>query len=80
LAAYKIMKQVRLDVFGREVLVVRQDENWSVFYVGLDGKRRPAGDIMIPPIIKESEIERWLADLCHEWSTQKHPSVKRLDK
>ena len=74
------MKQLRLDVFGREVLVVRQDENWSVFYVGLDGKRRFAGDIMIQPIIKEWEIERWLADLCHEWSTKKHPSVKRLDK
>jgi hypothetical protein len=74
------MKQLRLDVFGREVLVVRQDEKWSVFYVGLDGKRRPADDIIIPSITKESEIERYLADLCHEWSSQRHQSVKSLDK
>ncbi len=74
------MKSLRLNVFGREVLVVRQDEKWSVFYVGPDGKKRPAADIMIPPATKESEIERWLADLCHEWSSLKHPSVTRLDK
>ena len=74
------MRQLKYDVFGRNVLVVRKDEKWSVFYVELDGKRRPADDIMIPPITKESEIELWLADLCHEWSTPRSPSVKRLDK
>jgi hypothetical protein len=74
------MKQLGYDVFGRDVIVVRQEEKWLVFYVGLDGKRRPADDIVIPPVTKESEIERWLSDLCHEWSTQRHPSVKRLDK
>jgi hypothetical protein len=76
----KIVKQLSFDVFGRDVLVVRRDEKWSVLYVGLDGKRLPADDIIIPPDARESEIERWLADLCHEWSTQSRPSVKRLDK
>ncbi len=76
----KIVNHMRFDVFGRDVLVERRDEKWSVFYVGLDGKRLPADDIIIPPNTKESEIERWLADLCHEWSTQSRPSVKRLDK
>jgi len=74
------MSQLRFDVFGREVLALRKDDRWSVFYVGMDGKRLPADDIMIPSTAKESEIERWLADLCHEWSTQNHPTVKRLGK
>ena len=27
----------------------------------------------------ESEMQQYLGDLCHEWATERHPSVKRLD-
>ena len=66
-------------MFGRQVLVVATDSGWDVFYPGPDGKRRPAPDIVVPADIHESEIERYLDDLCHEWASERHPRVVRLD-
>ena len=72
------MTSLRLDVFGRSVLVVGSENGWQAFYVGNEGKRRPATEIIIPPFLSESEFEQYIADLCHEWATERHPEVKRL--
>ena len=71
-------ESIKLDVYGRLVLVTRAKEGWQVYYVSGDGKRRAADDIVIPSFVKEMEIERYLADLCHEWETKDHPEVRRL--
>ena len=71
-------KSIKLDVFGKHILSVRTDEGWSIFYLSDNGKRRPALDIFVPEFVSESEIETYLADLCHEWASEKNPSVRRL--
>ncbi len=73
------MKALKFDVFGHVVLVAETGNGWSAFYLGAEGKRRPAKDIVVPPDILESEIEQYLGDLCHEWATEQHPNVNRLD-
>ena len=73
------MNPVKFDVHGKHVLVSRTGDGWKIDYVSDQGKRRPAADIFIPDFITESEIEQYLADLCHEWATEKHPSVRRID-
>jgi hypothetical protein len=73
------MKSLKFDVFGRRVLVVGSENGWSVFYLGTEGKRRPAWDIVVPDSVSEAEVEQYLADLCHEWATERHPDVKRLE-
>jgi hypothetical protein len=73
------MDTLRFDVFGRRVLVASTANGWVTFYLGNEGKRRPAPDIVIPPDITKSEIAQYLDDLCHEWATELHPSVKQLD-
>ena len=73
------MKSIKFDVFGRRVLVEESEAGWSVSYLGPEGKRRPAHNILVPPSVSESEIERYLADLCHEWATERHPDVRRLN-
>ena len=70
-------KSIRLDVFGRQVLAVRSEDGWQLFYLSADGKRRPTVDIMVPAFVTESEIVSFMADLCHEWATEKHPEVRR---
>ncbi len=72
------MKSMKFDVFGRPVLVVKAEAGWSVFYLGPEGKSRPAHDIVVPEFVTEAEIERYLADVCHEWATERHPDVRRL--
>jgi len=71
------MKSLRFDVFGRDVVIVEKDGGWQAFYVGSEGKRRPARDISVPPGISESEMLQYLDDLCHEWATERNGSVKR---
>ena len=73
------MRSLRFDVFGQRVVVVESDSGWATFYVGAEGKRRPAPDIVVPGDVEESEIEQYLDDLCHEWATAGHSGVKRLD-
>jgi hypothetical protein len=73
------MKSIKLDVFGRRILVEEAQAGWSLFYLGPEGKRRPAHDLVIPTDLPEAEIESYLADLCHEWATPRHPDVKRLE-
>jgi hypothetical protein len=70
---------VLLDVFGKRMLAKRLDQAWSIFYVGTDGKRRPAKDIFVPCTVTESELIEYLADLCHEWASEKHPRVTRVE-
>jgi len=73
------MKELAFDVFGRRVLVKSSEHGWRVFYVGIEGKRRPALDIVVPSDISESDLAQYLDDLCHEWATERYPIVKRLD-
>ncbi len=70
----------RFDVFGRHVAVEASDSGWVVYYPGDDGKRRRATDIVVPSNVSDSELPIYLADLCHEWATERHPVVSKLDR
>ena len=54
------MKSLRFDVFGRQVLVMEFERGWATLYLGVEGKRRPATEIVMPQDIPESEIEQFL--------------------
>ena len=74
-----MIKSIKLDVFGKIVLAIWKDDAWETFYLGSEGKRRIATNIQIPSFVDESDIESYLIDLCHEWASDEHPTVKRLD-
>ena len=71
---------IRFNVFGRQVLAVKSGDGWQLFYFSADGKRRPADDLIVPPFVAASGIVSYLEDLCHEWATDRHPIVERLDE
>ena len=73
------MKSIRFDVFGRSVLVVGSGDSWKAYYVGAEGKRRPATDIVIPTGTREAGLVEYLDDLCHEWANERNNRVTRLD-
>ena len=71
---------IKLNVFGKFVLATRGNEDWHLYYLSEDGKRRTAAeDLFVPDFVTESELEEYLEDLCHEWVTEKHPNVRRLN-
>ena len=73
------MKFIKFDVYGKRISIIPTGTGWDISYTGDQGKSRPASDIFIPDFIAESEIEQYLSDLCHEWATDKHPVVRRID-
>ncbi len=70
---------MKFNVFGRHVAVERRGEAWRAFYLGADGKRRPAEDIRIAADVEPRAVRGYLADLCHEWATPAHPDVEVID-
>lgn len=66
---------MKLNVFGRELEVVCRDGQWLAFYLGNEGKKRLAGDLVIPVEIDESALLTYLADVYHEWAT---PTQERV--
>jgi hypothetical protein len=75
-----MLKSIKFDIFGRQVLAIRSEEGWQLFYLSGDGKRRPADDLIVPSFVAESEMISFLEDLCHEWASDRHPEVRRLDE
>jgi hypothetical protein len=51
-------KLIKLDVFGRQVLAVRSEEGWQLFYIGGDGKRRSVDDLIVPSLLVEKGLEK----------------------
>lgn len=70
---------MKFSVFGRRVAVERRGDAWHVFYLGADGKRRPADDIRIAADVESQAVHGYLADLCHEWASPAHPDVEVID-
>lgn len=73
------MQAIDFDVFGRRVVMVRSSRGWQAYYLGNEGKRRPATDIVVPADVPEASLGQYLADLCHEWASERHPNVRRIE-
>jgi len=69
---------LRFDVFGTLVGIQRSGTNWNSYYLGSEGKRRPA-DFVVPEFIEEAELSQYLADLFHESATSRNSEVRRLE-
>lgn len=71
------MNEHRFNVFGTLVAVTGQKGGWRAFYLGAEGKRRPA-DFVVPRDVEAHELQEYLADLFHEEATPRNPTVKQL--
>ena len=58
---------------------LKNEDGWQVFYLGSEGKRRAARDIVVPANVEESKLTQYLDDLCHEWATDRNKCVIRID-
>jgi hypothetical protein len=71
------MDEFRFKVFRRLVAIRGAPGAWRAFYLGADGKGRPA-DFVVPRELREDELAAYLADLFHEEATPGRDSVLRL--
>jgi acetoin utilization deacetylase AcuC-like enzyme len=68
---------VKLDVFGKRMLVERERGSWRAYLIGTDGKRSPV-NIAIPDSVGEDELAQYFDDIFHEAATPERPAVVRL--
>lgn len=69
---------MKFNVYGKKIEVTRKDDNWRVFYLGNEGKKRSAENIVIPSSVKQHQLKAYLADICHEWATKQNDVVKEI--
>lgn len=72
------MHEHRFKVFGKLVAVRGRASARQVFYLGDEGKRRPA-DFIVPADVADDDLAEYLGDLFHEDATPRYNSVERLD-
>ncbi|WP_440056558.1 DUF7661 family protein (plasmid) [Pseudoalteromonas sp. T1lg65] len=69
---------IKFDVFGKQMSVIKKEQQWQLFNESYTGIRSRVYDVIIPPDINENELKRFLDDIYHEYSSEKHSKVKRL--
>jgi hypothetical protein len=68
---------VKLDVFGKRMLVEWHEGNWRTFLLGADGKRT-LENVAVPATISAAELVQYFDDIYHEAATPQRPTVVRL--
>lgn len=71
------MDEYRFNVFGTLVAIVGDTGSWQAFYLGSEGKRRPA-DFIVPLELGNDELQEYLGDLFHENASPRANEVVRL--
>ncbi len=72
-----VVKEHRFNIYGKLIAVAETTVGWRTFFLGADGKRRPA-EIVVPVFVAEDELLQYLADLFHESATPSNGEPKRL--
>lgn len=71
------MKEFRFNIFGSIIAITGTAGAWRAFYLGTEGKRRPA-DFVVPSDIAEHELCEYLADLYHENATPRNCTAVQI--
>jgi hypothetical protein len=72
-----MVDEFRFNVFGTLVAIVGAPGTWQAFYLGPEGKRRPA-DFIVPHDVTSDALAEYLDDLFHEEATPRNNVVLRL--
>ncbi|MEO1080339.1 MAG: hypothetical protein AAFY29_12350 [Pseudomonadota bacterium] len=70
---------MKLNAFGRTLIIHRVNNAWEVLDQGNEGKRRLARDVVIPASLSEGELVGYVSDLLHEYASEKHPVVEIIE-
>jgi hypothetical protein len=68
---------VKLDVFGKRMLVEWSEGAWHTYLLGAEGKRTLV-NVAIPESVTEHELAQYFDDLYPEAATPQRPAVVRL--
>ena len=71
--------EYRFNVFGNVAAIRAVEGGWEAFWLGNEGKRRPAG-FVVPAFIEAADLRQYLADLFHESAKRSNDQVTAIDQ
>ncbi len=71
------MKELKFNIFGAHIAITGSPGAWRAFYLGAEGKRRPA-DFVVPDDVAEDGLCEYLADLFHEHATPRNNTATQI--
>lgn len=69
---------IKFNVFGKQMSVLRKEQEWQLFNESDTGIRSRIYDVIIPSELDLSDLATYLDDIYHEYATENHPQVIRL--
>ena len=70
---------MKFNIYRRKIEILKVLNGWGVLYLGNDGKKRIAHDIIFPTDLNENKIIGYLEDLLHEWATSKNSQISKIE-
>jgi len=70
---------IKFNVFGKQMSVHRQGQQWQLFNESDTGMRSRVYDVVIPPELTAEQLASYLDDIYHEYAGEQHAQVVRLD-
>ena len=69
---------IKFNVFGKQMSVLKKEQEWQLFNESATGIHSRVYDVVIPSDLESTELETYLDDIYHEYSTDKHPRVIKI--
>ena len=69
---------LKFQVFHQSMSIQRKGEEWLLYRESDTSIRSRIYDVVIPSDLAEEELARYLADIYHEFATEKYQSVTRV--
>ncbi|NMP29928.1 hypothetical protein HII17_00015 [Thalassotalea sp. M1531] len=69
---------IKFNVFGKQMSVLKKEQEWQLFNESDTGIRSRVYDVVIPSDLDSTQLETYLDDIFHEYSSDKHPKVIRV--
>lgn len=68
----------KFDVCGTTLIAIQCHGQWRLSIDSGLGLRRPVKDVVFPASLDENKLAQYLADIYHEWATNRHPHIVKL--
>ncbi len=69
---------IKFSVFGKQMFVLKKNEEWQLFNESDTGICSRVYDVVIPSDLDSTELGTYLDDIYHEYSSEKHPGVVEI--
>lgn len=72
--------RIKFNVFGKPMSVIREEQEWLLFQESDTGIRSRVYDVIIPSELGAEELGKYLDDIFHEFATEKHNTVLKIEE